>query len=227
MIDYSKIIEKIKPSIAFIKVIGGGSDIRTGSGFVFQKPGTLVTCNHVVLEPFNKILLQFPDTDNKPTVNLVEAKVVDRSLKHDIAILEFQDTENRQPLPVSKIDIKEGMPVIFSGFPLRLDTLTTHQGIISSITKNQAGEKTYLIDGTINQGNSGCPLMDINGELIGVVKATHGEEKELLESVEKVESGGLLLQGIDLIEVYKALIKNLQLGIGYAVPCAYIRKEHE
>jgi hypothetical protein len=39
-----------------------------------------------------------------------------------------------------------------------------------------------------------------------------------------MKSGVISLHGVDMIEIYQALIRNLQLGIGYAVPCAYIPK---
>jgi S1-C subfamily serine protease len=109
-----------------------------------------------------------------------------------------------------------------SGFPLGISSLTTHQGILSAITKDATGITTYLIDGTVNPGNSGCPLMNKEGHVIGVVNATRREEAPLLAEVGKMPLGALSLHGIDLVKIYQALSRNLQLGMGYAVPCGYI-----
>lgn len=223
MNDYSEIVAKIKPSIAKISVWKGGSLKSQGSGFVFSKSGTLVTCNHVVPEPIDKIFVFFPDMN---LGEFYEAKVITRDIKHDIAILEFADTNKRLPLELFNGEAKEGMPVIFTGYPLGLGNLITHHGILSSITKDSIGEETYFIDGTINQGNSGCPLLSANGQVLGVVTATHRriEDKDLFDGVTKMQTGVISLYGVDLIEIHQSLIQNLQLGIGYAVPCAYIPK---
>ena len=176
----------------------------------------------MVPEPVGKILIFFPDM---AMGDFIEAKVVSRNIKHDIAILEFADMNNRTPLELFKGKAREGMNVIFTGYPLGLRNLITHLGILSSITKDATGIETYLIDGTVNQGSSGCPLLSAEGEVLGVVTSTRREEKDLLDGVTEMKTGVISLHGVDLIEIYQALIKNLQLGIGYAVPCAYIPKQ--
>ena len=111
---------------------------------------------------------------------------------------------------------------MFSGYPLDLAELTTHQGIISSVSKDETGITTYLIDGTVNKGNSGCPLMSKDGEVIGVVNAQIRERRDILDKVERMYSGFISIQSVDLVDIYKALMSNLQLGIGYAIPASYI-----
>ena len=64
--------------------------------------------------------------------------------------------------------------------------------------------------------------MTIDGKVIGVVNAKRRERSDLLYKVEEMKTGAVALHGIDLVEVYQALISNLQLGIGFAVPCSYI-----
>lgn len=225
MADYTEIVEKIKPKIAFVSIMNDGTFVGQGSGFVFAK-NRLVTCNHVVSDmasgKANKIFLSFADSPKE--LIPIEAKVSITHPTNDIAVLEFNDI-SREPLEIHTGPVKEGMNVIFSGFPLGLKTLTTHQGIISSITTDTTGASRYLIDGTVNTGNSGCPLMSTEGKLIGVINATQREGRDLLDQVASMEEELLVLQGIDLIKVYQAIIRNLQLGIGYAVPCKYIPQQ--
>ncbi|MEI6352903.1 MAG: serine protease [Candidatus Nomurabacteria bacterium] len=218
MMDFSKVVEKIKPSIAFI-ITGNG----TGSGFVFQKKGILITCNHVV-EGNQFVSIRFPDIDN-----FIHAEVVLRDNEHDLAILKFQD-DSRHPLSVCEVsNIKEGMPVIFSGYPLDLQVLTTHQGILSSISKDQTGKTNYLIDGTVNSGNSGCPLMDKNGDVVGIVNAKNIGQfsgSDLFNKVKSMSSGLVSISGVDISMILKILSSNTQMGIGYAVPVSYV-PEHK
>lgn len=222
MNDHSETVKKIKSSIALIVTIDSNGNISgTGSGFVFLKKNILVTCNHVIKDA-TTILLKFPGSED-----YISSKSVLKDEEHDLALLKFDD-KNRDPLDKLDVElVKEGMAVIFAGYPLSMQELTTHQGIISAITKDIVGATTYLIDGTINSGNSGCPLMNIEGKVIGVINAKRRERSDLLAKVENMALGAISLHGIDLVEIYQALINNVQLGIGYAVPASYIPEHKE
>ncbi|HET8669496.1 MAG TPA: serine protease [Candidatus Saccharimonadales bacterium] len=220
LMDVSEIIKKLKPSLPVILVANGENKIVSkGSGFIFQKSDLVVTCAHVVssTEDIN-VVLQFPDNEG----TFVPAKVVITDHEHDIALLKFQPDKEREPLALASNESTEGMAVLFSGYPFSLMNLTTHQGIISSVITDPTGMKRYLIDGTINPGNSGGPLMNMKGEVIGVVDATRRESNDILSKVQAMSTGALSLHGLDLVELYNALVNNLQLGVGYAVPSSYI-----
>ncbi len=221
MDDISDVIKKIKNSVAIVAVLDPDNNfLGTGTGFVFIKKGILVTCNHVV-KVGNSIAIKFPNAEWR------KAKTIVRDEEHDLSLLKFED-DTRNPLAVADATlIKEGTKIIFSGYPLNLTELTTHQGIISAITEDVVGLKTYLIDGTVNAGNSGCPLMNLSGEVVGVINAKRRERSDLLEKVEKMQIGALSLHNIDLVEIFKAIINNVQLGIGYAVPACYIPEYKE
>jgi serine protease Do len=225
MHDYSATVDKVRERIALIYVMEKDVIKSKGSGFVYWQDGTLVTCYHVVNVNYDRILIQFSNT---PEGKFLDATLNITDLKHDLAILDFTDTNNkREPLETYYGEVKEGMPVFFAGYPLATFSLTSHQGILASITKDATGLATYLIDGTVNSGNSGCPLMSKDGEVIGVVNATSRssrQDAELLKTVSEMPSGAITLHGEDLVTIHKALIKNLQLGIGHAVPCTYIPK---
>lgn len=220
--DYSEIVLKITPSIGKIFCIGADNKILgTGSGFIYRKKGMVITCDHVV-EGSQSLVIKFSDSEE-----FYPTKVVLRDPEHDLAVLKIDDDKRNYLLSGEENQIKEGMPIVFAGYPLSLETLTTHQGILSAITKDAVGITTYLIDGTVNSGNSGCPLMNIKGEVIGVVNAKRRERNDLLEKVEKMTVGAVALHSIDIVEIYQALIKNVQLGIGYAVPVSYIPEHKE
>jgi len=218
----SNIIEKIRKSIAIVYTVKGTEITGKGSGFILFKKGILITCNHVVADTNSSILIQFPDN---PV--FIQTKVMMRDEEHDLALLKFDD-DTRESLEIAKDEIaKEGIPVLFAGYPLGLVSLTTHQGILSAILKDATGVVTYLIDGTVNSGNSGCPLMSEDGQVIGVVNAKRMEHSDLLNQMGQKTIGVLSLHGIDLVELFQAIINNVQLGIGYAIPCTYIPKPHD
>lgn len=222
MKDYSQIISIIKPSVGLVITFSDKGVLSgTGSGFIFWKKDILVTCNHVV-KGANAIFLKFSGVETP-----IPAKILLTDEEHDLALLKFDD-ETRAPLEIAdQVNVKEGMPVIFAGYPINLQDLTTHQGIVSSIIKDPTGKTVYLIDGTVNSGNSGCPLMDENGKVIGVVNAKGAVRADIMEKVQNMVTGALSLHGLDLVDIYKVLINNVQLGIGYAVPANYIPEHKE
>lgn len=220
--DGSALITRFKNSVALIIVVdGSGQVISKGSGFVYPQKGVMITCNHVV--PMSGVSIKIKLNDQ--SADFFDAKVAIRDEKHDIAILEYDSALAPDSEPLQQIEqahVKEGMEVLFSGYPLDLSNLTTHQGILSAILKDPTGVTLYMIDGTVNPGNSGCPLLSKDGLLVGIVNARRRENNNVLSGVEGMQSGALSLYGVDIVTIYKAVISNLQLGIGYAIPCSYI-----
>jgi len=219
--DFSAVVRKVSPAIAKVYCLNSESNVSsTGSGFLYSKKGLLVTCDHVI-QGSQSLLCRFPG-DAPGTFR--QTKVVLRDTEHDLALMKVDaDYGPLSPLSdTSPSAICAGMPVFFSGYPLNLDALTTHQGILSAVTEDAVGVTTYLIDGTVNSGNSGCPLMNEKGEVLGVVNAKRRERTDLLTKVEAMTLGAVSIHGVDLVEIYHALISNVQLGIGYAVPASYI-----
>ena len=132
--DCSSIIEKIKPSIAFILILKDGKTLSQGSGFVFMEKNILVTCDHVIKEERDSIYLKFPDYE---TDKWVQAKVVIQDKEHDLALLKFDD-DTRVPLTKGDDkDIHEGIEVLLAGYPLNISSLTTHQGIYHPLQRMQ------------------------------------------------------------------------------------------
>lgn len=222
VVNCSKIIEKVRNSIALVVALDtNNKPIGTASGFIYQQKGILITCNHVVKDA-GSIVIKFSDSSS-----YIITKVVLRDEEHDLALLKCEDNTHEPLQPGDFAKVIEGVEVIFSGYPLSSSDLTTHQGIISNITKDQTSLTSYLIDGTVNAGNSGCPLMDSDGKVIGVVDATRRVRGEILDKIERMSVGATSLHGVDVVEIYQSLIKNLQLGVGHAVPASYIPEYKE
>ncbi len=220
--DYTEIIKQIRRSIALVLILDANNQIvGTGSGFIYSKKGILVTCNHVIKDAVS-VLLKFNDS-----LQYVNAKVIIQDEEHDLALLKFED-DSREPLEKGNPEkTQEGAAVVFSGYPLSSLDLTTHQGIVSAIIKDATGIVSFLIDGTVNSGNSGCPLMDSDGNVIGVVDAKRRVRNDLLEKVESMTLGAMSLHGVDVVEIYQTLANNVQIGVGHAVPAYYIPEHKE
>jgi len=216
--DYSSLILKIKPRVGRVSCIIDIDQKKysIGSGFVYGEKGILVTCNHVVKNG-SSIVIRFPGVKSPVT-----AKIVLSDEEHDLALLKFDDNLLEPITLIDKEQISEGMEVVFIGYPFGFGDAITHQGILAAITKDAAGMTTYVIDGSVNSGNSGGPLLNNRGEVMGVINAGRRESTKLLEKVEDMETGAISLHGVDLVAIHHALIENLQLGIGYAVPASYI-----
>ena len=140
----------------------------TGSGFVIDKTGDILTNNHVV-DGASKVTVSFADNRTVP------ATVVGRDASTDLALLKVKpDGLNLDPLPLgSSKDVQVGDPTIAIGNPFGLDrTLTT--GVVSAKQRQIQAPNGFQInnviqtDAAINPGNSGGPLIDAAGRVIGI-----------------------------------------------------------
>jgi S1-C subfamily serine protease len=139
----------------------------TGSGFVIDDDGNILTNAHVV-EGASKIEVDL----GKKTE---DAKLVGRDTSSDLALLRV-DTEPKNLKPLSLGDsskVKVGDPVVAIGNPFGLDrTVTT--GIVSALARQLRAPNGFTIsnviqtDAAINPGNSGGPLIDSRGRVIGI-----------------------------------------------------------
>lgn len=145
----------------------------TGSGFVWDKEGHVVTNYHVV-QGADRAQVTMADQQTYP------AKLVGAAPEKDLAILKIEAMPTElDPIPVGKSDnLLVGQSVYAIGNPFGLDqTLTT--GIISALGREikAAGgipiRDAIQTDAAINPGNSGGPLLDSNGRLIGVNTAIY------------------------------------------------------
>lgn len=146
----------------------------TGSGFIWDEFGDIVT-NYHVIEDASEATVRLADGRD------YKASLVGVSPGHDIAVLKIAAGQRRlQPLPLgTSQDLRVGQKVFAIGNPFGLDwTLTS--GIISALNRSLADQDggptiEHLIqtDAAINPGNSGGPLLDSAGRLIGINTAIY------------------------------------------------------
>ncbi|MEM6602639.1 MAG: DegQ family serine endoprotease [Pseudomonadota bacterium] len=135
-----------------------------GSGFVIDETGYVVT-NHHVINKADKIEVNFPDGSS------YSAKVIGTDQKTDLALLKIDADKIFPALRWGDSDEKRvGEWVLAIGNPYGLNGTVT-KGIISALNRDIAAgpyDNFIQTDAAINRGNSGGPLFDLNGEVIGV-----------------------------------------------------------
>ncbi|HEU5064184.1 MAG TPA: trypsin-like peptidase domain-containing protein [Solirubrobacterales bacterium] len=145
----------------------GGS--ATGSGFVIDKEGHVITNNHVV-EGATDVSVKLGDSERS-----FEAEVVGTDPGTDIALLKVDAPSSEfHPLQLGRSsELEVGDPVVAIGNPFGLDRTVT-SGIVSALQRNIQAPNGFSIshviqtDAAINPGNSGGPLINAAGEVIGI-----------------------------------------------------------
>ena len=227
----SNVYSKVSPSVVSIKVVqsGGtsstqpqvpgfpripnqppsGVQVASGSGFVLDKQGHIVTNDHVV-EGADQVQVTFLDGTT------VHAKIVGQDPSSDLAIIQV-DAKSSLLQPVELGDssaLVVGEQVFAIGNPFgQLWTMTS--GIVSAVGRTiQSGTSSYSIpeaiqtDASINPGNSGGPLLDSQGRVIGV--------NEQIESQSGSSSGVGFAIPVNIVKrVAPALIKDGQYNYAW------------
>lgn len=153
-------IQRYKQSVVVIE-----SESSKGTGFSISSSGTIVT-NHHVVEEEETVTVAFPED------GLFSGKVVETYPDIDLAVLEV----NGGNLPHLKIaneaDVTRGDPIFFIGNPLKFQGIANEGEIIERTELTNWDEEVFMLDAPVYRGNSGSPVIDQKGEVIGVVFAT-------------------------------------------------------
>ncbi|MEG3629676.1 trypsin-like peptidase domain-containing protein [Streptomyces poriticola] len=172
------IAAKALPSVVTLHVSGGGSG-GTGTGFVLDDRGHILTNDHVVgpAGEGGEISVTFHSGDT------AEATVVGRDSGYDLAVVKVGGVRGLTPMPLGNSDnVQVGDPVVAIGAPFDLAGTVT-SGIISAkerpITagggEGDGSDVSYVdalqTDAPINPGNSGGPLLDAKGRAVGINSA--------------------------------------------------------
>jgi 2-alkenal reductase len=189
---------RLNPSVVNITVYlnqdGQLDSYAQGSGFVYDDQGHVLTNAHVV-HGSDAVEVTFSD-------GLIrEASVVGEDLHSDLAVLQVELPEGVTAIPLGEMDnLAVGQTVVAIGNPFGLDGTLT-RGIISALGRTIPALTVFSIpqaiqtDAAINPGNSGGPLLNLNGEVIGVNA--------------QIETNGTT---------------ESNLGVGFAIPVSIIRR---
>ncbi|MFF8741337.1 trypsin-like peptidase domain-containing protein [Streptomyces californicus] len=192
------------PSVVTLHV-SGAAESGTGTGFVLDAQGHILTNNHVVAPAGSggDITVTFS------TGETASAELVGKDSGYDLAVVKVRGVSGLKPLPLGNSDnVQVGDPVVAIGAPFDLSNTVT-SGIISAKQRpiTAGGEKgdgsdiSYVdalqTDAPINPGNSGGPLVDTRAHVIGINSAIRAAD-----SGRGPESGG----------------QSGSIGLGFAIP---------
>ncbi len=211
---YSEIYNRVAPSVVSIVVSARADDqsqffnSSTGSGFVIDTSGHIVTNFHVI-EGADRIEIKMFDG------TITRASIVGTDPDADLAVIRVSLAPDRlTPVALGDSDaLQVGQTVLAIGNPFQNDwTLTT--GIVSALNRTIIGMNNYSIggviqtDAAINPGNSGGPLLNLRGEVVGV--------NSQIDSTMRQNSGiGFAVPSNLVQRVSQELITNGQMRYSY------------
>ncbi|GAA3809317.1 S1C family serine protease [Streptomyces chiangmaiensis] len=200
----ASVAAKALPSTVTIEAESTNGQGGTGTGFVFDTQGHIVTNNHVVADAVDggKLTATFPNGKK------YDAEIIGHAQGYDVAVIKLKNApSDLKPLPLGDSDkVAVGDATIAIGAPFGLsNTVTT--GIISATNRpvassdgSSSSKASYMsalqTDASINPGNSGGPLLDARGAVIGINSA-----------IQSSNGGGLGSGG-----------QSGSIGLGFAIP---------
>lgn len=170
-LNVGAIVDRIGPSVVTIDATSAsefGSGRSTGTGVVITSDGEILTNAHVV-DGATEVSVLFADS-----VDPIPAVVLARDPGNDLALLKVDETGLKPAVFADPSAIDVGDEVVAVGFALALDGgPTVTRGIVSALNRTIANEDGALdgliqTDAAISSGNSGGPLLNARGEIIGI-----------------------------------------------------------
>jgi putative serine protease PepD len=169
----AQVAQEVLPSVVKIDV-SNGQESGSGSGIVLSSDGQILTNNHVVevAGDSGSISVSFNDGSSAP------AKILGTDPLTDTAVIQAEGVDGLTPTTIGKSsDLQVGEGVVAIGSPFGLESTVT-SGIVSALDRPvdvgsdaEGNSTTYpaiQTDAAINQGNSGGPLVDLDGNLVGI-----------------------------------------------------------
>lgn len=185
-----------------------------GTGIVLTADGYILTNYHIIEAAYNKgakvVVFTFDSTEH-------EAEVVGVEMDSDLAVLKIDADEADGLVPAQMGDssgLRVGEPIYAVGNPLGELTYTMTSGIISALDRNITTDEyvtvnMFQIDAAINSGNSGGPVFNTSGQVIGVVTAKYTQDG--------MEGLGFAIPISDACEIARDLVEK-----GYVTGKAYL-----
>ncbi len=229
----SRLAKNVGPSVVSVNVISTANRVgffgitpteqqSAGTGIILNEAGIVVTNRHVVSSSANSVSVTLSDGTELSDVEIIGRTASNDTL--DIAFLRIKDTKGKKLQPAKIGDssnVQVGDKVIAIGNALGQFQNTVTSGIVSGYGRNlsaadEAGsseslQNLFQTDAAINEGNSGGPLVNINGEVIGINTAVAGGQAENIGFAIPIDDvKGLIRSVLD-----KGKLERPYLGIRY------------
>ena len=217
----TSVYQQVKDGVVQVLALQGRNAIGFGSGSVIDSGRTVLTCAHCTV-PGAQMAIADPKTPQQALFGNV--LFVDQAM--DIALIEFLQPVGIPVKMANSNSCGVGNGAFVVGFPMGVMEQTLFSAHIASIAGSH-----LRIDASVNHGNSGGPLFNLNGEQVGVINAKHGSLSQFLTQIREAKPVAMMsIGGIDPVKAIQVLIeemqRNLNLGIGYAIPTASIKNLH-
>jgi len=220
-----QIYQRVGPGVVLIMAVSQEGSGEMGTGSIIDGEGHVITNAHVILQSSTRqpyevlhVYLKPAKITGDPKVDLsnpLTAKVVNWDRELDLALLKLESGPGAlKTVPIGESSaVEAGDPVVAIGHPEQGGLWTLTQGVVSTVIANLGdvpGKDVFQTDASINRGNSGGPLLDHRGAMIGVNTSMARKAKD-----------GLTITGENFSiksDVVKAWLAKNDPDVRYAVP---------
>lgn len=197
-LDVARIYQKTAASVGLVIALDRQNQpLQLGSGFLIDSEGTFATNYHVIAGA-QAIQVKFQDSDDLIAVQGIYSTDSDK----DLAILKVS-ISGKQPLPLSPSRPIVGERVVAIGNPLGLES-SVSEGIVSGIRRVSEDFELYQITAPLSPGNSGGPVLNSTGDVIGIATSTLESGQNLNFAVPIVQLLNLWQKGGTLRPIVEA-----------------------
>lgn len=175
----SSSVDKVYDATVVVMSYSKGNLISTGTGFIYKKANDVyyIMTNYHVIDGADSVKVEFNDSEDK-----LDAKIMGGEVYSDIALLTFSDKDDKHDVVEigNSEEVKLGDTIFTIGNPMGVEYKgTVTKGILSGkerlVSVSLSGSvsdyymKVLQIDAAVNPGNSGGPLCDVSGNVIGII----------------------------------------------------------
>lgn len=164
------VFQRVSPSVVGLSNLEG-----SGTGIIIDRSGLILTNAHVVSSPIPfRCLVDIRRNGKMETVSFRRVRIIGRHPEKDLALVRIDPNEHDAeliPATFTREKAEPGQQIYAIGNPAAgggILNKTISQGLISGIDRLHEGISYYQIDAAINPGNSGGPVVNVNGEVLGI-----------------------------------------------------------